>query len=194
MPYYHGTPIANLKTLMPPPGGVIYLTNCRAYALFYIRDLEVNHVTCGVAEDGAVVYDEQFPGQLRTHYAGRCGWLYTCGVDGLAPGSSSWIVTADRSVTVASAQFIPDACEAILREVAAGAVRVKRWEDKTQAQKREITEMVAWVILRNGYLGAGTPKAYFYARSFPEAWALALENQVQAGKYITGWEKAHLKK
>jgi len=194
MPYYHGSPVAGIQALAPPPGGVIYLTNCRAYALFYIRNLEVNHVTCGVARDGAVEYDEQFPGQLRAHYAGRGGWLYACDGEDFTQGHSPWIVKADRAVNVASADYIPDAHEAIAREIEVGAVRVKRYEDKTQAQKRDITEMTAWVILRDGYLEAGTPKSRFYERSFPEAWALALENQARSGEYIAQWEKAHLQK
>jgi hypothetical protein len=176
MPYYHGSPAAGIETLAPPPGGVIFLTNCRAYALFYIRDLEINHVTCGVAKDGAVEYDEQFPGQLRAHYAGRSGWLYTCEGDDFAQGHSPWIVKADRAVDVLSAKYIPDAYEAIAREIESGMVRVKRYEDKTEEQKRDITEMTARLILKNGYLGEETPKARFYERSFPAAWALALEN------------------
>jgi len=194
MPYYHGSPVAGIKTLAPPPGGVIYLTNCRAYALFYIRDLEVNHVTCGVARDGVVEYDEQFPGQLRALYAGRGGWIYACEGDGFAQGHSPWIVTAGRAVDVVSAQYIPDAYESIAREIDAGTVRFKRYEDKTDEQKRDITEMAAWAILKNGHLSAATPKARFYEQSFPQAWALVLENQARAGEYIAQWEKAHLQK
>lgn len=59
---YHGSPIAGIETLSPPPGKVLYLTPVRAYALFYIRDLAVNHVTCGVLPGGVVRYDEQLPG------------------------------------------------------------------------------------------------------------------------------------
>jgi len=190
--YYHGTPAANITTLAPPPGGVLYLTNCRAYALFYIRDLAVNHVTCGVAKDGAVVYDEQFPGQLRALYAGREGWLYACGDGKLAPGHSPWIVTCGHAVPVISTEYIPDAYEAIAREIAAGAVRVKRYEDKTPEQKRDITEMMVCKIYKDGFLGANTPKARFFEKSFPEAWGYALENQARAKEYIAKWEKEHL--
>ena len=149
MPYYHGSPAGGIVSLVPPPGGVIYLTSCRAYALFYIRDLAVNHVTCGVAEDGAVVYDEQFPGQLRAIYAGRGGWLYICEGGGLVPGSSPWIATSDRVVSVVDAEHIPDAFEAIRREMDAGAVHVRRYEDKTEEQKRDITEMTVCTIFSN---------------------------------------------
>ncbi|MCL2301006.1 MAG: hypothetical protein FWC27_12765 [Firmicutes bacterium] len=175
MPYYHGSPVAGIQTLAPPPGGVVYLTNCRAYALFYIRDLEVNHVTCGV-RNGVVLYDEQFPGQLRALYAGRGGWLYACEGNGFAPGKDPWIVTAGSAVTVASAEHIPNAYEAILREIEAGAVRVDSYEGKTAERRRDITEMMVRLILQDGYLSAATPRARFFERSFPEAWALAQQN------------------
>ncbi len=193
MRYYHGSPTAGIQTLAPPPGKVIYLTNNRAYALFYIRDLAVNHVTCGVADDGVVDYDEQFPGQLRTLYTGRSGWLYACEGDGaFARGSSPWIVTADHAVAVAAAEFIPNAYEAILPEIAAEAVRVKRYEDKTEQQRRDITEMMVRKIFKNGYLGAATPKARFMEQYFPEAWAFARQNAANAAAYVAKWEEEHL--
>jgi len=192
--YYHGTPIADITTLAPPPGKTLFLTPCRAYALFYIRDLAVNHVTAWVGEDGVAGYDEQFPGQLRALYAGREGWLYACGEDNFAPGSSPWIFTCNHAVPVSSAEHIPDAYEAIQREIEAGAARVKRYEDKTEEQKRDITETMACKILKDGYLGADTPKARFYERSFPEAWACALENQARAQEYVARWEREHLRR
>ena len=56
MPYYHGTPTPGIRVLAPPPGKPLYLTNSRAYALFYIRDL-----------GGA------YPGRLRRYSAGNRG-------------------------------------------------------------------------------------------------------------------------
>ena len=194
MLYFHGTPIANITTLASPPGKALYLTPFRAYALFYIRDLQVNHVTCGMTKEGVVIYDEQFPGQLRALYAGREGWLYTCEEGNFSPGNDPWIVTSDRTVPVTSAEFIPDAYEAITREIEAGTVRVRRYEDKTEEQKRDITGMTAYYILKNNHLGANTPKARFYEHSFPAAWACALENEANAQEYIAQWEKEHLSK
>ena len=124
---YHGSPVAGINTLTPPPGGPLYLTNNRAYAMFYIRDMEINWVTCGV-RDGVVVYDELFPDQLRTLYAGRGGWLYASENDGFAPGNSPWIVLADKAVPVVVVEYISDAYEAILREIDAGTVRVDSYD------------------------------------------------------------------
>ena len=193
MQYYHGSPVAGIEALKPPPGKVLYLTSNRAYALFYIRDLEVNWVTCGVPPDGVVDYDERFPGQLRTLYAGRSGWLYACAADdSFARGSSPWIVTVDHAVSVASAVFIPDVYEAILREIAAGAVRVKRYEDKTEAQRQDILAMMVHYIFKNRLLSARTPKACFVEQRFSEAWRYAAQNEANAVEYVAQWEKEHL--
>jgi len=193
MQYYHGSPIAGIKTLTPTPSKVLYLTNNRAYALFYIRDLDVNWGTCGVDADGVVAYDERFPGQLRALYAGRCGWLYACEEDGsFVPGNSPWIVISNLVVPVASAVFIPDVYGEILREVAAGTVRVKRYEDKTRAETQDIFEMMVHYIFKNRLLGAQTPKARFIEQNFPEAWRYAAQNEARAAEYIAQWEKEHL--
>jgi len=193
MQYYHGSPVAGITALVPPPGKTLYLTNNRAYALFYIRDLDVNWVTCGVAPDGAVHYDEQFPGQLRALYAGRSGWLYICEADALfVQGTSPWIVTCVHTVPVTSAEHIPDAHAAILREIGLGAVRVKRYEDKTPAQKQDIFEMMVHHIFKNRLLSAETPKARFMEQCFPESWRYAAQNAANAAEYITRWEAERL--
>ena len=176
--YYHGSPVAGIETLVPPPGGSLYLTDNRAYALFYIRDLAVNWVCCGI-RDGVVVYDEQFPGQLEVLYAGRGGWLYACADDSFTPGSSSWIVLAGKAVPVTAAEFIPDAYGAIQREIDAGAVRVDRFADKPPQRRQDFDEHLAQRILREQWLGAASPKACFVKQYFPQAWELARQQNTE---------------
>jgi len=137
--------------------------------------MEINWVTCGVC-DGVVVYDEQFPDQLRTLYAGRGGWLYACENDGFAPGNSPWIVLADKAVLVATAEYIPDAYEAIQRKIAAGTVRVDSYESKTPQQRQEFNEHLSRSFLEN-WLGTDTSKARFIKQYFPEAWEMARQTQ-----------------
>ena len=82
--FYHASNSGNLTELLPlstlhgSNEKVCYITPLRAYALFYLRDMSINHVTCGVSKDGIVVYEEQFPNQLEKIYQGRSGYLYTC--------------------------------------------------------------------------------------------------------------------
>ena len=81
---YHASNIGNLTEIKPlsklhaSGETVAYFTPIRAYALFYLRDMEINHVTCSVNKDDVVVYHEQFSNQLKTLYQGRSGYLYIC--------------------------------------------------------------------------------------------------------------------
>lgn len=58
--YYHGATEeltelnAVSKNHVDAAKPVVYLTPNRAYALFYIRDRDINWVTCGVKEDGVI--------------------------------------------------------------------------------------------------------------------------------------------
>ena len=85
MTFYHGSIIPGItelgtNSLMHDESKtiIVYLTPNRAYVLFYIRDLEINHVTCGVTDEGFIRYDEQFPDQLEKIYKGVNGYLYHC--------------------------------------------------------------------------------------------------------------------
>lgn len=75
---YHGSTISGLAALRPDAKGAVFLTPNSTYALFYIRDREINWVTCAVGTDGIVRYEEQFPNQLRTIYGGIGGYIYAC--------------------------------------------------------------------------------------------------------------------
>ncbi|MDD4356665.1 MAG: hypothetical protein PHN98_05380, partial [Smithellaceae bacterium] len=64
MIFYHGSPIAGITELGTrshthdgTKTSAVYLTPNCAYALFYIRDLGINYVTCGVTEEGYILYD-----------------------------------------------------------------------------------------------------------------------------------------
>lgn len=83
MTFYHGCSEGGIKVLTPRSAShdgsgrqVVFLTPNRAYALFYIRDRDINYVTCGVTDEGCIRYDERFSGQLETLYKGMSGYLY----------------------------------------------------------------------------------------------------------------------
>ena len=55
--FYHGSAAAGIATLETRgEKHVVYLTDNRAYALFYLRDPQIDFVTCGVTRDGTVRY------------------------------------------------------------------------------------------------------------------------------------------
>lgn len=59
MKLYHGTTVSGLDTLRTKScdregNEVLYLTDNWAYSLFYIRERELDFVTCGVGDGGVV--------------------------------------------------------------------------------------------------------------------------------------------
>lgn len=119
--FYHASNTGGLKQLLPlsvnHDGGkaVCYFTTCRAYALFYLRDMEINHVTCGMPRDGVVTYYEEFPRQLEKIYGGRSGWLYHCDDNGsITEGPKSGVWVSVRPIVVINSELVDNVYEEIL--------------------------------------------------------------------------------
>lgn len=188
--FYHASNIGNLEELLPLSkmhGGdkpVCYFTPNKEYALFYLRDMEINHVTCGVDQNGIPVYHEQFPGQLAKIYGERSGYIYSCINEGpIKQGHTGGVWIATEPVKVLGSEFIGDVYAEIIEAERRGEVRVIRYEDLTGEKKNEITEMMKRSILKNGYLYAVTAKSLFYRNSFPTAWQAAeSESAGKSGK------------
>ena len=173
--FYHASNIGNLKEILPLSTGygsgerVCYFTPVRAYALFYLRDMNINHVTCAICEDGVIVYHEQFPSQLETIYKGRSGYLYVCDGDGLIKAHTNGVFAAEQSVSVVDVQFVEDVYAEILEAEALGEVRIIRYETLSDDRKQEITEMMKKYIVKNNFLSSDSLKARFFKDNFQQA-------------------------
>lgn len=184
MIFYHGSPLAGITELGTrsvthdqAKASVVYLTPNRAYALFYIRDLDVNYVTCGVTADGFIRYDERFPEQLRTVYKGKSGYLYHCAVgDGLEETSTRDVWVSHSPVPVGYTEFIPDVYEEILKYEETGQVKVMRYETLTAEQKQDVRDMILHSVYK--YISKKTisKKAAFYKEHFQAEWNYALSH------------------
>ena len=178
--FYHASNIEGLKELLPlstlhnSGEKVCYITPVREYALFYLRDMVVNHVTCGVSKDGIVIYDEQFPNQLEKIYRGRSGYLYECSDDDrVSEGHAKGVWVLRRPVSISGVERVEDVYTEIICAERAGRVRVNRYETLSDARKTEIDEMMKDYIADSGFLTEDSPKARFFAENFPRAWGLA---------------------
>ena len=173
--FYHGSAAAGIATLETRgEKHVVYLTDNRAYALFYLRDPQIDFVTCGVTRDGTVRYEERFPDQLRTLYAGRSGWIYSCAENAAmektrVPGI--WVSRED--VPVAGAEYIADAYEAIAPYLADGKIRVRAFETLSARERAENDGAIAEYIRNSGIIRETSPRAAFYRERFPRAWEMA---------------------
>lgn len=172
MKLYHGTTIPELEVLKANSvdrdgNRVLYLTDNYPYSLFYIRDREIDFVTCGVRERGIVHYDEKFRDQLKILYQGMSGWVYEVEADAEPTKISGIYVTGDHAKVIGK-YFIPDALAAIKEAVSQGYVNLFSYEDTTEEQRNLNQEgMVRWFLSdRQMY-----PKKKAFLRThFPDAW------------------------
>ncbi len=166
---YHGTTAQGLTALHPATDSrPLYLTDSFAYSLFYIRDREIDFVTCGVGSDGKVRYDEKFPDQLKLLYQNRSGWIYEAEAEA-EPHRVNGIWLCRQEAKIVSAHFIPDAYRAILSQIEAGNVILQTYEETTQEQRRLNQQGIAMMMQSD----MPEKRRQFLREHFPEAWAMA---------------------
>ena len=157
-------------------GKVCYFTSNRAYALFYIRDMNINHVTCGIDDNGIPVYYEQFPQQLKILYGGRSGYIYTVINHGeIVSGHTNGVWISTQPIKVASASFIKNVYDEIITAESSGEIQIIRYEDLSEEKKLQTIEMICNSILKHKYISNDCAKSRFIRENFPEAWNMAKE-------------------
>lgn len=199
MTFYHGSPIANIAELSTlsythdeSKKSAVYLTPNRAYALFYIRDLDINYVTCGVTEEGFIRYDERFLDQLKKLYSGRSGYLYTCADDSNYEKTNTRDVWVSKEpVKIISSEFISDVYKELQKYIESGVIRVARYETLSETEKEDIYNMTVWSLYRSGLTEKDTPKANFYCENFSEAWCFVKAHPELKQQTLDEWDLNH---
>ena len=178
--FYHASNLGDLRQLLPLSAmhgsgeKVCFVTSNRAYALFYLRDMDINYVTCGVSGEGIVLYEEQFLNQLETIYQGRSGYLYTCADNSLVEvGHTRGVWVLKQPAEISNVEFIKDVYAEILQAERDGKVAISRFDAHSDEKRAQITKSVAEYIVKNDFLTSDSPKARFFAKNFPQAWELA---------------------
>ena len=180
--FYHASNIGNLKELLPlsilhgTDKKVCYLTPFRVYALFYLRDMNINHVTCALSGDGIVSYYEEFPCQMQTIYQGGAGYLYACTNAGqITEQHTKGVWGTATPVAVSTVEYISDVYAEILKAQYAGDVKVICYESLSSEARAGITEKWKNVILKQNFWNDNVQKAKFFSENFPQAWKAAKE-------------------
>lgn len=177
MKLYHGSTEPALEILRPSPKNksgepLLYLTDNRTYSLFYIRDRGIDFVTCGVDSKGIVHYDEKFENQLKILYQGISGYIYETQQEAeLSKVNGIYLCRSDAPVT--KVEYVPDAYEAIQKEIEKGTVDFLSYHCLTDEQKKANHDGVVRMI-RNVPL-FGKREAFIRAH-FPAAWEEAVED------------------
>jgi hypothetical protein len=180
--FYHASNLGGLTELLPlskmhgEDGFVCYLSPDRAYALFYLRDMEINHVTAYIDKNSIAIYQEQFSNQLMTMYHGRSGYLYTCINDGsIRQGHTSGVWISKSPVYISESEHVCNVYDEIIKAEQHDLVRIIRYEDQTAEHKRGHLEIAKHTILANKLQQVDTPKSRFYKHNFPTAWLAAMD-------------------
>lgn len=172
MKLYHATTVSGLHCLktnsLDREGNqVLYLTDNYPYSLFYIRDREIDFVTCGVREGGIVHYDEKFHDQLEVLYKEMSGWVYEVETEA-EPTQINGIYVVHKPVDVIAATYISDALKEIRIEMGKGTIRFLSFSDLTEEQKvQNHRGMVQWFLSMQKHR---SKKIVFLWEHFPEAW------------------------
>lgn len=173
---YHGSTEPALEILRPKSksnsgSSLLYLTNNRAYSLFYIRDREIDFVTCGVDGKGIVQYDEKFSDQLKILYRGRSGYIYITDQEAERSKINGIYICRGEAI-VTEVEYIPDAYEAILKEIEIGNVNFLSFDNLSEKQKL-INHQGVVHLLKN--VRITQKKEMFLRHYFPDAWKEAKE-------------------
>lgn len=172
MKLYHGTTVPNLDRLKAcscdrDGNPILYLTDNPVYSLFYIRDREIDFVTCGVGRDGKVHYDEKFPNQLELMYKGKSGYLYETDIPAeLTRVPGIWLCREDANVM--GMEYIPDVYDAIRDEIQNGNVDFLPYEALTLTQKELNHQGMVHEFLRSGC--RNSKRTVLLRKFYPEAW------------------------
>lgn len=181
MTLYHGSGTGGLQTLTPRLADhgqpYVYLAANRVVAAFYcVRAVEPPYywTPYGFDRDGTPVYHELYPDALRKVYGGKRGYLYrvepakahTNPMEGI-PGA----LIGRSPLPVAECVELPDVCEWLLREEAAGRLRVGRYQKKTREELDGWYAMIRREIAERGLReNPDCSYARFLRENIPQAW------------------------
>lgn len=159
----------------------VCLTSLRAMALFYlIRNYEYAY---GYTRQGKLYFDDPFPDALKKLYAGKSGWLYTCGDGEYEKTEIPNEFVSAQPVRVLGAKYIPDAYEAFLREQEAGNILLLSYahfasDPEKFAKKRAWLEKAIAEEIRKKAIWKAPDSdcARYYRENYPEIWKNTLKS------------------
>ena len=187
MTYYHASPTGGLQMLEPRRSpyfdkpAQVCLTSLRAMALFYlIRNYEYAY---GYTRHGELYFDDPFPDALKKLYAGKSGWLYTCGEGDYEKTEIPNELVSAQPVRVIGAEYIPDAYKAFLREQEAGNILLLGYahftsEPERFARRRAWLEKVISGEIRKKELWKSPDSdcAHYYQENYPGIWKSTMKS------------------
>lgn len=186
--FYHGSTNANLTCLNiiskcneNPSIKCAYVTDNYYYALFYIRDMDINIVTAWVDSNGVACYEEQFENQLEVSYKNQKGYIYHCKEnEDFKKSNTNGIYYSALPVFFEGVEKIEDAYSKITESIKNGKIKIKKFKDVSKERIALLYESIASKILKNNFFENNQKLNDFYRKYYHVAWGIALkkiENQ-----------------
>lgn len=186
MTFYHGSATGGLTELKPfarPWSNLreplVYMTSSRQLAAHYIwntRQYPIKSPMLDIRPDGTLVFQEMFSGALAYFYKGLSGWIYRCDgeYESRHDAGVHTTATSPDPVPVASAEFVEDVYEHILRYAEDGRFIYERFED-LRPYRHDIIRGIIYRSIKADDLfnNPGHPNHAFYPEKYPQYWAEA---------------------
>ncbi len=161
--FYHASPVPGITRLEPRVSNhgvpLVYFSRKRENVLVYLSNAVEKYCRetgfaydgpwqkwgpYGFDEDGRQRLEEYYPNALEETYRGVSGYIYSAETIAEAdfPLQIPDAAVSGESVEVTGAEFVPDACEAILRAEREGRVTILRYADlseRTRVWLRQVT-------------------------------------------------------
>lgn len=187
MKLYHGSFDGDIKVLKPiskcndeKGKKVVYLTQSREYALFYIWDSGHNGrkqkwVTCYIKE-GVVHYEEQFSNQLYKFYNGVSGYLYFADLNvNITKAREQLMWYTEQEVAKFTIEKIENVFAEIVKGEKEGKIVIHRYNELEKDKKMLIDKKMAEYIIMKDLFNSNCDDAKFMKKHHIDAWQLAKE-------------------
>ncbi len=182
MIYFHGSPIGNLKTLLPNVSNhkdaFVYFSSKRSVALLYT--VRKNWYPYGFAGVNRIVeYTEYYPNALGDIYAGKTGFIYEYDGEGIIenPTNIYCAYVSRLPVSPTNEEAIEDVFQEIMKLEKQGLIIIKRYEDLSEKEHIGKSRMILKEIADENLIEKKNDYALFIRDKFPSEWEIAMNSR-----------------
>jgi hypothetical protein len=182
MIYFHGSPVGNLRTLLPNVSNhkdaFVYFSSKRSVALLYT--VRKNWYPYGFAGENRIVeYTEYYLNALGDIYSGKTGYIYEYEGEGIIenPTNIYCAYVSRLPVSPTNEEVIEDVFLEIKKLEKQGLIIIKRYEDLSEREQIGKSKMILNEISDEHLLEKKNDYAHFIREKFPKEWELAMNSR-----------------
>ena len=179
--FYHASVSGSLKQLdviskcnEKPCEKCAYVTDNYYYALFYIRDMDINIVTACVNDDGLPCYEEQFKNQLKVMYKNKAGFVYYC-LDNnkFIKSETNGIYYSNQEIKFGRIEKISNVYALLKKAIKENKIKLVKNKDVAKDRLDGLYNHIAKKIVDKNFYENNVKLQKFYKKHYKTAWKLA---------------------